>query len=74
MNLEKLVTCVEDIARKKHDGHLTIMKFTTGWKAFFGTPDLDSGKGRLWIFTLKSFETIEDALLNCLICQGDSND
>ena len=33
-------------ANKWDDGHLTIFKFTSGWKAMLGTPDLDGGTGR----------------------------
>jgi hypothetical protein len=29
-------------ADKAKDGHLTIMKFTTGWKVFLGTPEIDN--------------------------------
>jgi hypothetical protein len=28
------------IADKSFDGHLSIMKFTTGWKVLFDTPEL----------------------------------
>jgi hypothetical protein len=31
------VTNVEGRAKKKTDGHLQIMRFTSGWKAFYGT-------------------------------------
>lgn len=27
-----------DIAKQQHDGHLTIMRFTTNWRVGFGTP------------------------------------
>ena len=28
-------------AAAEHDGHVTLMRFTTGWKIIFGTPSLD---------------------------------
>ncbi len=55
--LEKL----EGIANEDFDGHLTIMKFTTGWKAMFGTPNLDID-GRAEAAKLKSHKTLKDAL------------
>lgn len=29
---------IEKIADEHHDGHFTIMKFTTNWRVSFGTP------------------------------------
>lgn len=38
-----------DIADAGHDGHVTIMKFTTGWKVVFGTPIMDQAdREYLW--------------------------
>lgn len=50
----------EQIASDEHDGHLTLLRFTTGWKAMFGTcnPD-DSDRGYLW--AIKSADTSEEA-------------
>lgn len=49
-------------ARIKHDGHLTILRFTTGWKAAYGTPDLDTNVGRKQVEQLKSFPSLEEVL------------
>jgi hypothetical protein len=38
--LEALVGLLEKIAADKHDGHVTLFKFSTGWKVFEGTPTL----------------------------------
>ncbi len=38
-------------AEAEHDGHLTLMRFTTGWKAFFDTPLVEP----------KSYDEIGDA-------------
>jgi len=40
-NIETLIIQAENIAKEKADGHLSILKFTTGWKIFLGTPNLD---------------------------------
>ena len=41
----------------------TVMKFTTEWKAIFGTVDLDSGEGRNQIQMLPAFPTMRNAVL-----------
>ena len=51
-----LLETLERIANEAFDGHLTIMKFTTGWKIVFGTPNLDIG-GRSEITKLKTHKT-----------------
>lgn len=57
-------------ARNQHDGHLTILRFSTGWKVCFGTPDLDTGNGREQVLTLPGFETLEAALQHLLAVQS----
>jgi hypothetical protein len=39
-NLEQLLTACEEIAKTSCDGHLTIYRFTTGWKVILGTPEM----------------------------------
>lgn len=39
-NLNELMDECQKIADKEFDGHITILKFTTGWKIVFGTPYL----------------------------------
>lgn len=29
---------LQDVAKRKHDGHLTILRFTTNWRVGFLTP------------------------------------
>jgi len=60
-----LMELVEYFA-KKHDGHFTLMKFTTEWKAMFFTPDLDSGKGRAQVKQVVAGGTAEEATLIAL--------
>ena len=66
MDLKTLMTLAENKATALHDGHLTIMRFTTGWKLIPGTPKLDSyrGKERNRIAEISSFGSIQDALLS----------
>jgi hypothetical protein len=33
------LTVLLDVARRRYDGHLTIMRFTTNWRVCFGTPE-----------------------------------
>lgn len=66
-DLNTLIKILEKMAKKEADGHITIMKFTTGWKAAFATPDLDAGRGRKQINKLKKYDTLEEAIENLLI-------
>jgi len=66
MNLEILIKKAEVLAKEKTDGHLSILKFTTGYKVFLGTPNLDIGKERKNISNMNSFATLEEALKNLL--------
>jgi len=66
-NLLTLLSLAEEIALKKIDGHLTIMRFTTHWKCMLGTPNLDSDSGRTEVGELQYFNTLEEALRNLII-------
>jgi hypothetical protein len=61
-NLESLMVELEEIAKAEADGHITILKFTTGWKAAFGTPNLDIGEEREKLLQLQSHSTYESAV------------
>lgn len=61
-NLDTLMLELEKIAKTEADGHITILKFTTGWKAAFGTPNIDIGEERGKIAKLKSHPTYESAI------------
>lgn len=65
LTLEQLFEIVE-LCCKETDGHFTLMKFTTEWKAMFSTPDLDTGKGRKEIKNIPGFATMEDAILDAI--------
>jgi hypothetical protein len=53
---------LETIARQKSDGHLTIMKFTTNWRAGFITPE-----SRDDISGLAEGATMEEAIRNAIL-------
>jgi|GEM_PF-2881973 len=60
-NSEMLIELAEQKAFDLSDGHVTLMRFTTGWKIFGGSPDLTpASKERL--SKLRVHETLEDAL------------
>jgi hypothetical protein len=67
----ELLADLERVASRHHDGHVTIMRFTTNWRVGFGTP--------LWrcdICDMASGKTFADAALAALanptrdICAG----
>jgi hypothetical protein len=64
--LPKLLHQVEQVAEQKHNGHLTLMHLSTGWKAMYGTPDYDSEKGQKEIQKLKTFKTLYEAVNSLL--------
>jgi hypothetical protein len=35
----ELMWRLERVARERHDGHFTVMRFTTNWRVMFGTPN-----------------------------------
>ncbi len=61
-HLIELLKKAVEVADRDHDGHITFLKFTTGWKVSFGTPDLDTGYGRKEIRDLKAFDSFQEAL------------
>lgn len=65
--LEFLMKLAIHFSKDSHDGHFTVMKFTTGWKAVFGTPDFtrnqkDAEGTYIQIAKMNSHKTIEGAL------------
>jgi len=56
--LEQFITAAD----RREDGHLTIFKWTTGWKAMLGTPDLDTGHGRNEVWILPMFKSLDEAV------------
>lgn len=60
--LIKLLQWAETVAEDDYDGHLTIMRFTTGWKSAFGTPNLDGAGGRETVDKIQKFKTLPESL------------
>ncbi len=62
---EKALAVALEIARTHFDGHLTLLKFTTGWRVSFGTPDFSGNldESRACISSLPSGTTLENAVL-----------
>ncbi len=68
------------MACEKTDGHFTLMRFTTGWKAMFQTPDLLNGewpaedgqdKGEYTrISNIPMEETMGDAIISAIYDEG----
>ncbi len=64
--LSKMLRQTEHIAAQKHDGHLTLMRLNTGWKAMYGSPNYDSEAGRKDVQKLKTYKTLYEAVNSLL--------
>ena len=62
-----LLRMAEEIARAKYDGHLTILRFTTHWKAAYGTPHLYSPAGSAAVANLTPHPSLKLALIHLLV-------
>lgn len=62
VDLESLLKLLEIAAVLDHEGHLTIMRFTAGWKVMLGTPDLRTGDAETEISRLEGFTTLNEAV------------
>lgn len=60
--LGQLMRQAETTAAQKHGGHLTLMRVDTGWKAMYGTPNLETEEGRRELQKLKIFKSLYEAL------------
>ena len=60
--LGQLMSQAETTAAQKHGGHLTLMRVDTGWKAMYGTPNLETEEGRRELQKLKTFKSLYEAL------------
>lgn len=66
-SLEALMELAEQLAKEEADGHLCLMRFTGGWKAFLETPDLDAGDGRYEVLQVKCYSSLREALAALLV-------
>jgi hypothetical protein len=56
LDLDTMFDILEEMAKSQADGHITIMRFTTGWKVVFSTPDLLAGDGWDQVSKLKNYK------------------
>ena len=63
------IRMAEKLARQNYDGHLSILKFTGGWKVLFGTPNVDNGEGREQIRSLPIYPSLEAGLKTIVISE-----
>jgi len=79
--VDDLIAIAERVAGEKYDGHLTLMRFTSGWKVMFGTPELSCGSleemeagafggGRGEVQGLPSYQTLREAMHAILRHEG----
>lgn len=43
----KNLDLLEEIAKRSYDGHVTLLRFTSGWKVVFGTPFMEQENRRI---------------------------
>ena len=61
--LQTLIELAAAIAKRRADGHLSIMKFTTGWKVVMGTPILEPmSEDYDRLLAMPTYASIETAL------------
>jgi hypothetical protein len=69
--VDRLLKLVDLEARKHHDGHWTLLSFTTGYKVAFGTPDMQSygqpSDGYHELQSMPAATTVKDALIVALV-------
>ena len=61
-NPDELFSEFQEMAEERYDGHYTILKFTTGFKVAFGTPELYGPFGRFQVQLLPNFLTLIQAI------------
>lgn len=71
LNLYQLFKIIEDIAELEHDGHFTILKFTSGYKVGFNTPDIRTGLDNEKISNMRYFNTLKPALIDLILHRHD---
>ena len=67
MDIKTLLALAELKATKENSGHFTILKFSTHYKIFKGTPNLDGISERDKIWKLPAFSRLEDALIDYIL-------
>lgn len=64
--LPKMLRQVERIADEQHGGQLTLLRLNTGWKAMYGSPDVETEEGLREIQRLKIYRTLYEAIQSLL--------
>jgi len=64
--LPKMLRQVERVADELHGGQLTLLRLNTGWKAMYGSPDVETEEGRREIQRLKIYRTLYEAIQSLL--------
>jgi hypothetical protein len=62
-SLDEIELVFEAIAALEYDGHYTLLRFTSGYKAAFGSPDLRTRFGAEQVLKLKLFSKAKDAMV-----------
>ena len=64
---DRLLKLLRIEAQKNHDGHYTIMAFTTNFKVAFGTPFIFDNTAYAQVSETPGFPTLKDAVINALV-------
>lgn len=60
--LSRLLRQVESVAAQKYGGQLTLLRMDTGWKAMYGSLNLDTDEGRRAWQKVKTYKSLYEAL------------
>jgi hypothetical protein len=63
-DIEILLKRAEEIATKKSDGYLSMLKVPTGWKVFLNIANLDKSVEKERVLKIPSFTSLDEALYN----------
>jgi len=61
-DIEVLLKRAEEIATKKSDGYLSMLKVPTGWKVFLNIANLEKSVEKERLLTIPSFSSLDEAL------------
>ncbi len=63
-DIEVLLKRAEEIATKKSDGYLSMIKVPSGWKVFLNIANLDKSVEKERVLKIPSFVSLDEALYN----------
>lgn len=64
LSVEELLLRIEEYAKLNYQGHLTIFRFTNGWKISYGTPNLDRNNDK--VGNLQEFCDLKEGFLSLI--------